>query len=725
MASEMKALVLLAAGIVATVCRAEITHGVGPVWVKGRAESMNQFVGFRGDFEAREAAKAVLKIYGATSFRIYLNGAFVGVGPARGPSGSFRVDEWDLSRFVRDGRNALAVEVSADNVNTYCNAGHSAFLCAEVEVDGRPVLSTPMGFKAVDLPRVVKCSRFSFQRGFGEAYRLSPNAWDWRTKTVEGSLPLEPVPSVRTLPRRVAYPKFDVLPFVRRARTEVARDGAAKVPTVRFVDGVGHEGFRGFPKTELECNLYDEIQRIRTRAVEPVADARKFELAAGEGVVLELVRNSTGFFGATFEVAHSGRVILMFDEVLSDGAVSAARLDVANAISWDFNEPGLYRVENFEPNTFKWAHLVSLTADVRVSEPYFREFKDSTSAASGLVCRDAELVRIFEAGRETFAQNAVDVFTDCPSRERAGWLCDSWFTARTSRLLTGNNTLEDLFLENYALADGFDIEDGMLPMCYPADHPNGCFIPNWAMWLVLELDDYAKRGGDRKLIERLRSRLVELVSFLKRYRNAEGLLEKLPSWVFIEWSKCNDLVQDVNYPSNMLWAEMLDAMVRLYGMKEFAAEAAEVRKNVRKQCWTGEWFCDNAIRQADGALKLSGECTETCQYYAFFTGTATPESHPVLWRRLVDEFGPCRRETGKWPNVWPSNAFIGNYLRLELLSRAGLGEQVLKEIRGYFLKMTETTGTLWEHDSPTASCCHGFASYVTVLLKRHVMEVEK
>ena len=30
----------------------------------------------------------------------------------------------------------------------------------------------------------------------------------------------------------------------------------------------------------------------------------------------------------------------------------------------------------------------------------------------------------------------------------------------------------------------------MLPMCYPADHYDGNFIPNWAMWFVLELEEY-------------------------------------------------------------------------------------------------------------------------------------------------------------------------------------------------------------------------------------------
>ena len=44
---------------------------------------------------------------------------------------------------------------------------------------------------------------------------------------------------------------------------------------------------------------------------------------------------------------------------------------------------------------------------------------------------------------------------------------------------------------------------------------------------------------------------------------------------------------------------------------------------------------------------------------------------------------------------------------------------MVKEIRGYFSKMADITGTLWEHDDTRASCCHGFASYISVLLNRH------
>ena len=106
------------------------------------------------------------------------------------------------------------------------------------------------------------------------------------------------------------------------------------------------------------------------------------------------------------------------------------------------------------------------------------------------------------------------------------------------------------------------------------------------------------------------------------------------------------------------------------------------------------------------------ECTEVCQYYAFFFGAATAETHPELLKILIEDFGPNRSETGAWPEIHPANAFIGNYLRLDILMQLGYYDTVRKNIEGYFLYMAERTGTLWENIGETASCIHGFASYV-------------
>ncbi len=146
------------------------------------------------------------------------------------------------------------------------------------------------------------------------------------------------------------------------------------------------------------------------------------------------------------------------------------------------------------------------------------------------------------------------------------------------------------------------------------------------------------------------------------------MLEKLPGWVFVEWSAANDFVQDVNYPSNMLYAGALAAAGRMYNLPQLRDKADKIREVIRQQSFDGHFFVDNAVR-TDGKLQVTKNHSEVCQYFAFHFDVATPETHPDLWKVLRDEFGPNRKQTkAYWDEVRVANSFIGNMLRFELLS---------------------------------------------------------
>lgn len=238
------------------------------------------------------------------------------------------------------------------------------------------------------------------------------------------------------------------------------------------------------------------------------------------------------------------------------------------------------------------------------------------------------------------------------------------------------------------------------------------------MWFVLELEEYIKRSGDCAFAERAKSRVYGLIQYFATFENEYGLLEKLEKWVFVEWSRANDpdVVQDVNFPTNMLYARMLQIAGRLYGDSALLEKSQKLQETIRQRSFNGLFFTDNERRTAHG-LENPGNITEVCQYYAFFMGTADKRTYPELWQTLVQKFGP-HRAADCCPDVAPANAFIGDYLRLELLYLDGQTEKLLQDLKEYFTPMAERTGTLWEHDQPSASCCHGFASHVLYWLAK-------
>ena len=703
-----------------------------PVWLEGREKERNVFVGFRATVDGKAAEHALVRLTGATICRLWVNGEVLGYGPARGPHGFYRVDEWPLKGHCKPGPNVIAIEVAGYNANSYYFIDQPSFLQAEV-VAGATVLASTAGagalFEAQALDsRVQKVQRYSFQRPFSEVYRLNPASDAWRTGGAFQAQKLAVQPDCALLPRLAPYPAFVVRPPQRDVFTGTTKNNPdIKVSADRTIKNIGPK-LAGYPEAELTTLPYYEVQRLEAAACEradkPLDAQSRLALTDGQFHIIDFGQNNSGFFGATLRCDAPTRVYFVFDEMLSGNDVSVTRLSCCNVVTYDLTAAGTYRVECFEPYTLRYLKVITVGAGCEVADLHFREYVNSATERALFTSSDDVLNRIFEAARSTFKQNAVDVFTDCPSRERAGWLCDSFFIGRVASDLCGDTRMEQMFMQNFLLPRKFEcLPDGMLPMCYPADHNDGVFIPNWAMWFVIQLDEYLQRSGDRATVDALKPRVLALLNYFKTFKNSDGLLEKLPGWVFVEWSHANKLVQDVNYPSNMTYAEVLACVARLYSLPAMQAEADAMRETIRKQSFDGTFFVDNAKRQPDGTLKSSGERTETCQYYAFFFHTATPQTHAALWETLRADFGPDRRQTKKHPEIHFANAFIGNYLRLELLSRQGLTAQIFGETKGYFLKMADLTGTLWENDTPTASCCHGFASHVERLLYRDVLGI--
>ena len=694
-----------------------------PVWEKGTALDMNRTVCFVATLPATEQ-RVTLAVAASCAFLLTVNGVYVAHGPARCCHGYFRVDEYDLSKYLTREVNTVALRVASYNVNSFSYLNQPGFLCAEIRAGDEIVAATgDTGFVAYPVTeRVQKVQRYSFQRTFAETYRLAPGAFDYEVNphTTATPVEVEPATAGHFLCRDIPYNgEEDVYPVSVIHRGSLAYSEKESYYYGREIFLVG-ERFLGYKEEEMDYASHREIGKIDPFGQTNVSEsANIISLSADTYADIDFPCNTTGIFEFDLEAEDDGELFILFDEILLAGQVRPYRMGLSGLITV-MTKAGKYHLSCAMPHTMKYARIMARGASMTVKGLRLHHIAfPETAIKASFAGSDEAMRRIYDAAIETYRANAVDIYMDCPSRERAGWLCDSFFTARVEYALTGRSTLERAFLQNFILPESFEyIPQGMLPMCYPSDHYDAIYIPNWAMWYAVELCEYFARTGDREFVEGAKEKMYALMDFFKKYENEYGLLEKLESWVFLEWSKSNELTQDVSFASNMLYAYMLDGLGKLYGDEALIQKAAALRRVINEMAMTESgFFCDNAYRR-DGELVLSGERTESCQYYAFFCNVATPESHPWLWNALVHDFGHDRAAKGAYPEIWPANAFIGNYLRLDLLDRYGLKDELYDNIKGYFTYMADQTGTLWELVSEDASCNHGFASHVIYWMDR-------
>lgn len=692
-----------------------------PVWSATLAGRMNIWLSFHARVELARGVRATLRIAGAQAWRVWANGVLAARGPARTAHGHARVDEWMLTGDV-SGVMELVIEVMGYGVPTFCSTHEPAFLCAEL-VAGKKVLAWTAprggGFTAEHRrERVQKVERYSYQRAFVEGYRFGVHGPVWQLPAYN---PVRPHALARVKHRRVWLARGMALPDL----SELAPRAAAVRGTTRKTSA----GFKfvvpwGFlsdvPKTSagyrldrVAWPLFKTLAAARFRRTGPVrltADGVT-ALRARQWLRADFGSDCTGFPALRFRTTQATRLLLVFDEILVDGQVKFNRSGCVNALWLELPAGAHGDFEAFEPYTFRYLQVLVWEGAAEVSRVRLRHYINASPlrAAPAGLARPAAQVR--SAALWSFRQNALDIFMDCPARERAGWLCDSLFTARAEWHLCGDNPIERAFLENYLRPKTFaDLPAGMVPMCYPAEALQKQFIPNWAMFFIVQLDEVARTrrfpaAWRPQVVRRVRG----LVDYFQKFENELGLLEKLESWVFVEWSKANEFVQDVNFPSNMLYAATLRAAARLLGDPRLAAKADRLDATIRALAWRDGRFVDHAVRDQSGRLVVRDEASEVCQYYAFWFGLASPRREAALWRRLV------RADYGA---LHPANVFVGKIMRLDLLVAHGEYAAARRELLRSYVPMARATGTLWELFQTHVSCNHGFTSYIAVLIDR-------
>lgn len=656
-------------------------------------------------------SSAVLRLTGKHLYRVHVGNNFVASGPSRCAHGYAEYDEIALGDYLSGSDEIITVELCGYNIVIISDANDRPFFAAEIS-DGSRVLFTTEDFQCFELTDTLTVvPRYSWQRHFVECYKMDRDRRALYAGCTDGFLKLEceQIAAPILNKRSVSYPSYEIIGADSVCVGSVAIDENAPKYYDRFLFDLHGNGYL---YEDIEDNIVETVRCLTYEKKDSLPSTKSFEL-------YDLGANRSGFIKARFNVAEDSRIIILWDEVLrEDGMINPLRMSMANMLRLDV-APGEYEFESIEPYTLRYIKVIIIKGSVCTLDVGMRIFENPDCKRFEYSFEDKRYNDLLDAAVSTFAQNAVDILSDCPSRERAGWLCDSFFSGAAEKLFTGENKVEAHFLDNYAKYTPLPyFPKGILPMTYPGEFANKHYIPNWDMWYVLEILGHFKRTGNRSAVENAKGNILSLFEHLEKYENEYGLLEDLDGWVFVEWSRANDFVDGVNFPSNMLYHAALLAAEELYGKSYgFGARASRIKEHLTPMSLgDGLFFRDHALRNEAGELIVADDTTETCQYYAFYLGFATSEDNPELLRTLLDDFGYTRDDKVVFPDVYKSNAFIGNILRVSYLSENGYAKEALEQVVSYYHYMCEITGTLWEYETSHKSCCHGFASYISLII---------
>ncbi|MHB9038594.1 MAG: family 78 glycoside hydrolase catalytic domain, partial [Armatimonadota bacterium] len=151
------------------------------IWNAGEASPRNLRWSVRKEFELLTGYSNVqLAITADSRYSLWVNGRYVGHGPVRAFTHRWRYDTYDVTPYVKEGPNAIAVLVE--------HLGHSTFqylearggLLAQVECDGNLVATTDATWKGLAHPSYSRRTpRISCQQGWVEHFdaRVEPAGW--------------------------------------------------------------------------------------------------------------------------------------------------------------------------------------------------------------------------------------------------------------------------------------------------------------------------------------------------------------------------------------------------------------------------------------------------------------------------------------------------------------------------------------------------------------------
>lgn len=672
-------------------------------------------------------------------YKLFVNGEFLGRGPARCDPRWQTYDVYDLSHKLRSGRNVVAALVHHYGVNTGAYLeGRGGFL---FQADGRTRSGKPIQIISDQSWKIAQATawvqrtpRVSEPLGFIEVYdanyepigwqsiEFNDSAWKNAAEITEGGdigeLRYEGVQNnfIRlgqgllpwrhhallqrgaTIPPWTHLVERDIPMLLEEERFPVAVLDYGNVER----NGVSRGVMLDIDPLDIATEMSMEVPTpLRVgKVVDPTNSLHRdgkytviqnnSEPENGTGVrdiylVVDFGTVVTGRIRITLDGVKGGVVDLGYAERLTDGRV-VPNMGSRYADRYIMRD-GLQTWEPFNWKAFRYVLLTFRDCDrpVKVDSVSINFTSYPVRNRGAFESSDDLLNKIWEACRYTMQLNMQDAFMDTPWREQRQWVEDGRMELQENYYAFGDTKLAARYLREIAQSQQ---PDGMVASYYPA--PPLIVADDCLEW-VMTVWDYYMYTGDRALLQELYPVITKLIAGFEPYVNSDGLLGELPYSILFDLMAAADY-RGVTSGLNAEFYAGLNAaanMGRVLGDEErvrhYRALAQRVRDSVNRTLWATEKGAYADSRWLDG--RLSNLITQMSNGMVLFAGIPPAERVQPMVSYIMNPRNPV-------PQASP---FGVGYL-LPALFASGHGEEGMKLIRDkYGFMIRQGFNTIWEY----------------------------
>ncbi len=657
----------------------------------------------------------VVHVSADNRYLLHINGTRVGAGPARSDLLHWNFETYDLSPFLKTGKNILAATVwnfgslspmaqmsrqtgfilqGNDGISAVANTGASWDAALEPGHVPNPASLKPL-----------RDRHFYYAASPGEIRDGKLYDWDWdslesqspRWKPARSILQGHPR-SISEGPSWMLSPEGWLLVPSPLPPMEFRSISAGKV-----IRSMGTKITGAFPESGVAEVAPHTQAKILLDLGEMTNAYPQLTMSGGAGTRLRLTY-AEALYDSKMEKGNrnqtDGKEILgMYDEVVAEGGSGRSFMPLWFR-SWRFLEIAVETAD--QPIT-----LNRLSA-------FFTGFPLQLKA--GFTCDDSRLQKIWEVGWRTAQLAAHETYIDAPYWEQLQYVGDTRIDALISYALAGDDHLAKRAIE---LFDWSRRSEGITQSRYPTAELQ--YIPPYALFWVNMLHDFWMYRNDPEFIrEHLPGTRVVLDWFLARQR-PDGLLGFLPYWVHGDTGTALDTsIQDEKGRSGLVTTQFLGTLRDAAALEEALGDKSRAslyrrQADLAARAVATLWDPSHGLMADTPERKSWGHPVNIVSLYR---GVVPPQAREKVIENVIEiSRHPAGRsasggEGGAWPLAEiPSATFYFRFYLSRALESVGRGDVYLDLLDPWKQALDMGLTTWPEHPEPSRSDCHAWSAH--------------